>query len=256
MRIIRDTQIHPEIIKNKLEKLGGNEKNLICIISTSHCEHYDMAKILIKSLRKFGEYKDEILVITDNHREFSKYDVSTIEPKHVFHPAFLKMYIDEHIDVGKYSKIMVLDDDIICENKITNYFNEPTNDFVYYESTMNINKPFFSRYFNHRDLFLLKDFRGINSGQYIISRDSIYTGTYDIWRSTIFNHNDKIYKWWYDQPSLNYIIRSGLIKSTKGDDSFVSFRYDKKGTNILRHYAGFKNRLDIMSRKYDELCNY
>lgn len=217
--------------------------------------YYQNAKISIQSLKKLGEFTGDVVVFSDKPFVYPGVINIILQTGHFSKIFELRYTAGEHFDFGKYDKIMYLDTDILVVRPINSLF-ENDLDFIYFEEpdyyflTGSISSIFFD--WKTRMVNIYK--HSINAGQFVVSGKN-YLETMKVWEQNVdkFRHRKapvfdwKIKKtWFYDQGTLNYIIRANLIKAQRIQGSIrfpiCPWQYTKE-SHILFHYAAFAIQL-------------
>lgn len=111
--------------------------------------HVDMCRLSIKSLRKYGDYAGEIMLLTDRPDDFTvdyTVDLSPHRAASIYDVGRLKMEARTWIDVRRYDSILYLDNDVISTGDIQPILDLPEDTIAISEeypvNMLNSNIPF------------------------------------------------------------------------------------------------------------------
>lgn len=239
---------HGDIIKPENE-----QKNCIYFTPVGN-EYREMCSYAVKSIVNSEKYDGKIIIFCDevdeNIKSVEKYcDIVTMNFD--CHPLVNRIYALEMVS-SLYKSILYLDCDVIAYGDINNLFCY--DDLVMYmEEPWHYNKNTVSGlidtyYFTDEEKNITYgNYHPINSGHFSTSgkyKDeflAIYKSKYE---------SRKTFSWGQDQSCLNYIVRTGMVKSKAYDHNIIGIsthlnpsEYDKYD---LIHFAGHGGRLDIM----------
>lgn len=238
--------------------------NLIYYTVGGDIKHVDMLKYSIQSLRLFGKYKGDILIISDNicldkvKEYFPDCKILHIknESKHC-EASINKLRIYKYEDISKYDKIIFLDLDILVQNDIADIFDSIQDKFIfsneYYPETHSIRKiiddsgygkDLFSEY--EYEKYDIKNKRAINGGffGFRVSMISHFEKILlELEKDRVININNN-QTWYCEQPTINKYMITHEVYDDNISDKILQFATYYKTDNIdiskkiLLHFCG------------------
>jgi len=234
----------------------------------------EMTTMCVTSLRKLGNYKDKIVIMTDHNQAFMSCDLGDntevlnvssneiIETSNhrngaeCFYVAKQKFY--KFFDVSPFNKVLYLDSDILVINDIHPLFNI-SEDFHYAREYLPMNSPWFNGCLDEDEKEQANWVRGANAGTFCVP-SNMFSSYMQLWLRSICEFPSAVA---YDQPVLNALIFRNKISAKPFADYTVAFPQQqtfshqlRKQTSIL-HYAGNKNRaVTMMKQHYKELFTF
>jgi len=230
---------------------NGNiiKTNVLIFIVAFGPEYQKQALMLIKSLKIHGLFNGEIICLIDKcHIDLN---VKTIKVNGI-EPMKLRMYADYFIDFCKYDKIIYLDADIICVNRLDKLLI--SDKLLYTEEQWNNEGNL--TFFNDNEKHLFRNGNGINSGIFCINSNMIIK-LLKLWREIHdqlkFKKLSRFLKYFSDQAAFNYIIRKQLIENEALNFGIIDFPHNKikNKDRILIHYTSNKKLMEDDYKRYN-----
>ena len=258
--------------------------NLVYYTVGSDVKYVDMLKYSIESLRTFGKYAGDILIISDDvcirrvKQRFRDCKILHIENPSIHCEASInKLRINKYVDIKKYSKIIFLDLDILIQNDINVIFKHIEDKFI-----------FSNEYFLGRDdsqkmgdqgnwhgahlfseeeviLYDVKNKNALNSGffGFDISLISHFEKMLiELEKDRVFQSKNPIFDWCCEQPTVNRYMIMNDIYSDKVSEKVLKFarfyRYDSEEASdkIIIHFCWGVGQYENKFEKMQEWFNY
>ena len=182
-----------------------NKKQLIYLCSFGQ-DYFDMAKMLIWSIRNMGNFSDNIVVLVDpetfeKNQNFS--DVQLVKfDQSVQNPQLTKVLAKDYIGWEKYEQVLYLDTDILVVNNLAPIFSMAQNKILCFEDVFPLERWWFAW---KKDMppDLAKKL-GVNSGIFC-GKSKNMSSLLNHWQQ---EHNDlvKSLNVPHDQPAFNKIV--------------------------------------------------
>jgi lipopolysaccharide biosynthesis glycosyltransferase len=254
--------------------------NLIYYSIGGNLELIELLKHSIESLRKFGEYTGDILIISDSicfesvKENFKDFDILYIQEESIGLKASInKLKIFNYPKIIEYDKIIYLDLDIIIQNNINTIFNSINDKFI-------VSK----EHYPHNTEETLVSHLSNNYGRHLLSKDELdfcinnnikaINGGFFGFHKSLVSHfinilneteNDQLMKdKMGEQPSLNKYLIINNIYDNNATQYVLQFagmhNFVYKKNQIIIHFCGcgkdHNDRLVMMKNWIYNTCKY
>jgi lipopolysaccharide biosynthesis glycosyltransferase len=193
-------------------------KHLVYMISMGSSVYHQMTRLCIQSLRQWGKFTGDLVVFTDQPRNFSNLGVTTFSvPAKTtsFEIKLLKSKAAEILDVHKYSNVAFLDSDMIVLRNINSLFCARgssiacASEFPFHSMLHDVHGSSLLR-FEERERAKLK--WGLNSG-FVAMQSKYFRSNMRIWSNAIIRYRAYLTNA-IDQPCLNILVFRGKLRAT------------------------------------------
>lgn len=247
--------------------------NLIYLIAAgaSDARFYKCVQWCVHSLRKWGKFTDEILVITDqatpelvasiaDRAKILQVDVASLHDSSHQRNDFEKfqvarLLIHQLVDLSAYQNVMYLDADILAVNDINPLFAQ-VNEFRYAREFQPMSAPMFSDLLTDEELAQAKWHRAINSGTFVAPADYL-PECLEQWKK-ILDESPDVHC--YDQTALNAAIFRKQFRAKPlpmfsiGYPALAYFEEHFRPQTQLLHYCGNRRKKFVrMQQHYEAL---
>ncbi len=229
------------------------------------------ARWCVTSLRRFGRYEDEILIITDKDPSVFCPEVRRdarilfIPEERLWDPSHGRKGYDRYlaartriphfIDVENYENILYLDCDVLVIKEVAHIF-DCGDYFRYSREFQPMSAPMFNSCLTEAELMKARWVRGINSGIFCAPGHS-FAECMNKWNEEIDSCPGGF---GYDQPALNALVLRARIRSRALPAFSVAypvlpdFAASYRPQTIFLHYCGSRQKkFDRMERHFEEL---
>ncbi len=234
-------------------------------VGTADPRFYDSVRWCVHSLRRWGNFTDDILVITDNaapdlladitpHAKVLEVDMDALfesghQRSNYDKFQVTRLLIHEFVDLSFYQTVMYMDADILAIRDINSLFLG-VDEFRYSREFQPMSAPMFSDLLTHEELSEAKWCRAINSGVYA-APGSYLPECLDNWKR-LLEENPGGHC--YDQPALNAAVLRKMFRAkpfstfSVGYPALAYFNEHFRPQTQLLHYCG--NRRKKFARMY------
>jgi glycosyltransferase involved in cell wall biosynthesis len=233
------------------------KKNLIYLVAigASDARFLECVRWCVHSLRHWGKFEDEILIITDNATPDLKESVkdhamllefplnSLFDPKHERNDyekfQVTRLLIHQLIDLNVYKNVMYLDADILAVQDIRPLFKD-VKEFQYSREFQPMSAPMFSDLLTDEELVQAKWHPAVNSGTFIAPAEYLPL-CLDKWKA-ILDASPNVHC--YDQTALNAAILRKEFRAkplslfSVGYPALAYFNKHFRPHTQLLHYCG------------------
>ena len=251
------------------------KKNLIYLVAigASDTRFLECISWCVHSLRHWGKFEDEILIITDSatpelkestkkHAKLLEFPLASLfDPKHERNDyekfQVTRLLIHHLIDLKVYQNVMYLDADILAVQDIRPLFTN-VKEFQYSREFQPMSAPMFSDLLTDEELDQAKWHPAVNSGTFIAPADYL-SECLDTWK-VILDASPKVHC--YDQTALNAAIFRKSFRAKPlpmfavGYPALAYFdKHYRPQTNLLHYCGNAHKKYSRMWQHYQELLN-
>jgi hypothetical protein len=258
--------------------------NLVYYTVGSDIRYVDMLKYSIESLRTFGKYKDDILIISDDvcirkvKQRFRDYKILHIQnPSIHCESSINKLRINSYIDIKNYNKIIFLDLDILIQNEIDIIFGYIEDKFIFSNEHFptkehpqkigDIGNWHGAYLFSEEEakIYDIKNKNAVNSGFFgfnVSLLPHFDKMLLEIDKDRSIQKNKGIIDWCCEQPTVNKYMAINNIYSDKVSEKILKFamlyKYDdiKILDKVIIHFCWGVGRYEEKIEKMQDWFNH
>lgn len=244
--------------------------NLIYLVAVgaNDSRFYESVGWCVTSLRRWGGFTDDILVVTDNASALrgvinDQANILEVDPELLSDPSharaerdkylMARLRVHHHVDLTPYNTVMYVDSDVLAISDVRPLFDRVT-EFRYSREFQPMSAPMYNGALSEDELAEAKWVRGINSGIFVCPAADLPTSL-DAWKRVLDSEPSADA---YDQPALNALVLRKLIPARPMPAFSVAYPLHSDFADHLRpqtpllHYCGNRRKKFARMKRHFE----